>query len=270
MSRLENPQKLKLMVAYVGDLRLPAENLASRLDLPIMDSHQEHPADIDAQLILNPSDHGYRLELNLIAADYGNIFVDFGKGAIAYRRRHNNSRRQPLAKAVGIKGSKPITIIDATAGLGRDAFVLSTMGCRLRLIERSVIIGALLENGIENARSNNNNFALFKDNMQLSIGDAQHLIPTLCQTHSADVIFLDPMYPHRSKSALVKKEMRTLRCLVGDDADAGKLLAVALQHAVNRVVVKRPRTAPTLKGPAPTHHIQSKNTRYDVYMSNAG
>jgi len=80
-----------------------------------------------------------------------------------------------------------------------------------------------------------------------------------------EVVFLDPMYPHRQKSALVKKEMRLLRQLVGDDEDASDLLVTALARARRRVVVKRPRLAPTLTGPAPGFQIIAPNTRFDVY-----
>lgn len=80
------------------------------------------------------------------------------------------------------------------------------------------------------------------------------------------MICIDPMYPHRSKSALVKKEMRLIRLLVGDDSDSDQLLAAALAIAIRRVVVKRPRLAPALRGPEPNFTISGKNSRFDVYL----
>lgn len=80
------------------------------------------------------------------------------------------------------------------------------------------------------------------------------------------VVYLDPMYPHRSKSALVKKEMRILRILVGDDEDSAKLLTSALQVANKRVVVKRPAYAPPLTGLEPNLVFKTKNNRFDVYL----
>lgn len=58
-----------------------------------------------------------------------------------------------------------------------------------------------------------------------------------------DVVYLDPMYPHRQKSALVKKEMRVFQSLVGNDDDADSLLIPAMTIAKRRVVVKRPNYA---------------------------
>ncbi|MDP2105284.1 MAG: class I SAM-dependent methyltransferase, partial [Desulfobulbaceae bacterium] len=81
-----------------------------------------------------------------------------------------------------------------------------------------------------------------------------------------EVVYLDPMYPHRTKSALVKKEMRILRLLVGDDPDAPKLLAAALACARERVVVKRPIKAEPITGPTPSMAIIGKTGRFDVYL----
>ena len=87
--------------------------------------------------------------------------------------------------------------------------------------------------------------------------------------HRPEVVYLDPMYPHRSKSALVKKEMRALRALVGDDEDASLLLQAARQCALKRVVVKRPKGAPLIDDTKPSGNVQSKNTRYDIYPASS-
>jgi 16S rRNA (guanine1516-N2)-methyltransferase len=90
------------------------------------------------------------------------------------------------------------------------------------------------------------------------------------ESEHPDVVYLDPMYPHRTKSALVKKEMRLLRALVGDDEDTGELLQAALGCAIKRVVVKRPKGAPPVmptqtNSLRPSAAVESKNTRYDIY-----
>ena len=79
------------------------------------------------------------------------------------------------------------------------------------------------------------------------------------------VIYLDPMFPHRDKSALVKKEMRLFRPLTGDDDDAPALLEAALALASHRVVVKRARKAPVILGPAPGYVLEGKSSRFDIY-----
>jgi 16S rRNA (guanine1516-N2)-methyltransferase len=78
------------------------------------------------------------------------------------------------------------------------------------------------------------------------------------------------MYPPGKASVLVKKEMRALQLLLGDDRDSGALLEAALARAARRVVVKRPRRAGWLSGAQPTTCVESKTTRYDIYVTLKG
>lgn len=195
----------------------------------------------------------------------GPVYVDFTAGALAYRRRFGGGRNQPLARAVGLKSNASPSVLDVTAGLGRDAFVLACLGCRVHLVERSPIVAALLHDGIERALGDPDIGALVHERMRLSVTDAQTIMRSLSSAERPDIVYLDPMYPTRWKSALVKKEMRLLRSIVGDDDDAPALLATALICARRRVVVKRPHTAVSLTGPRPAMHIAAKNTRFDIY-----
>ncbi|HEY3487658.1 MAG TPA: class I SAM-dependent methyltransferase, partial [Gammaproteobacteria bacterium] len=104
------------------------------------------------------------------------------------------------------------------------------------------------------------------ERMQTVHMDSKQYLQALAAEKYPDVIYMDPMYPQRGKSALVKKEMRYTRALVGEDADAGELLAIALNVARRRVVVKRPKGAETLTDLKPNTTIASKNTRYDIYI----
>ena len=72
----------------------------------------------------------------------GGIFVDFVGGAMAHRRKFGGGRGEAVAKAVGIKGDYLPDVVDATAGLGRDAFVLASVGCRVRMLERNPVVAA--------------------------------------------------------------------------------------------------------------------------------
>lgn len=209
-----------------------------------------------------------QIELRQFGDEISPIVVDFVGGVQGYRRAHaqGGGVRQPLARAVGIKGAVRPRIIDVTAGLGRDAFVLAQLGCTMTLIERSPIVSALLADGLARARADINT-ALIASRMTLFAGtDAVRFLQDLSAQDFPDVIYLDPMYPHREKTALVKKEMRALRAIVGDDDDAPQVLACALKIARARVVIKRPKGAPTIEGVAPSMHIASENTRFDVYL----
>jgi len=187
--------------------------------------------------------------------------IDFTSGAVAHRRQFGGGRGQALPRAVGMKSGKTPDIVDATAGLGRDAFLLASLGAQVTLIERSPRMHALLADAL--ARAVDSEVAEIVGRMTLLFGDAKELLPTL----SPDVILIDPMHPERKKSALVKKEMRLIRQIVGVDSDASELVRVALGCARKRVVLKWPQKADPLAGvPAASHQITGKSTRYDVFM----
>ncbi len=168
-----------------------------------------------------------------------------------------------IAKAVGIQPGVRPTVVDATAGLGRDAFVLATLGCNVTMIERQPLIAVLLEDGFARAREDAV-IALIVARMSLRVGDAIRILRTW-NDEAPQVIYLDPMFPHRDKSALVKKEMRLFRPLVGDDQDADELLEAALALASHRVVVKRPRKAPAIAGGKVSFSLEGNAGRFDVY-----
>jgi len=179
--------------------------------------------------------------------------------------RFGGGRGQALHRAAGFANGHTPSVVDATAGLGRDAFLLASMGARVTLIERSSAVHALLVDALERARAAGPEFAEIVDRMTLLHGDAKALLPGL--TAEAEVVLVDPMHPPRKNSALVKKEMRVLRQLVGADPDALELMQVALACAQKRVVLKWPLRADPLSGlRKPSHQIIGKTTRYDVFM----
>ena len=193
----------------------------------------------------------------------GDVFVDFVAGAMAHRRKFGGGRGEAIAKAVGIKGAELPSVIDATAGLGRDAFVLASIGCQVRLVERHPVVYLLLQDGLNRAYQDAEIGEMMQQNMQLL--DIHHITELNPQTESADVVYLDPMYPHKQKSALVKKEMRVFQHLVGADLDADELLTPALQLARKRVVVKRPDYAEFLAQKAP--HVSTMLKESVIVMS---
>ncbi|WP_438943540.1 class I SAM-dependent methyltransferase [Pseudomonas zhanjiangensis] len=197
----------------------------------------------------------------------GPVRVDFVEGAMAHRRQFGGGSGQMIAKAVGVQAGVRPRVLDATAGLGRDAFVLASLGCPVTLIERQPLVAALLEDGLARALVDPE-VAPIAARMQLLGGNAIELMAGW-QEEPPQVIYLDPMFPHRDKSALVKKEMRLFRPFVGDDLDAPALLAAALALASHRVVVKRPRKAPAIEGAKPGYVLEGKSSRYDIYPKKA-
>ncbi|MFQ2167106.1 class I SAM-dependent methyltransferase [Aeromonas hydrophila] len=206
-----------------------------------------------------------RLELRkLDEPKLGAVYVDFVEGAVAHRRKFGGGRGQSIAKAVGLKAGAMPNVVDATAGLGRDAFVLASLGCKVTMIERSPVVAALLQDGLARAAQDPEIGPWVCERMQLLHGPAVETLLGL--TERPDVIYLDPMFPHKQKSALVKKEMRVFQSLVGPDLDADALLPAALAMADKRVVVKRPDYAGWLNEHKPSMAIETKSNRFDVYV----
>jgi 16S rRNA (guanine1516-N2)-methyltransferase len=227
---------------------------ASRLGLPMQ-------AD-EAEFVLQLGENGLQLQL-LGPQAPGPVRVDFVEGGAAHRRQFGGGSGQMIAKAVGVQPGIRPRVLDATAGLGRDAFVLATLGCDMLLFERQPLIAALLEDGLLRGREDPEVRPIV-ERMYLRQGNAIELMRAW-QGEPPQVIYLDPMFPHREKSALVKKEMRLFRPFVGDDLDAGTLLEQALALASHRVVVKRPRKAPAIEGAKPGYGLEGKSSRYDIY-----
>lgn len=193
------------------------------------------------------------------------LTIDFVGGAVGHRHRFGGGRGQDLPRACGfVRGFTP-SIVDATAGLGRDAFLLASLGAQVTLIERSPHVHARLAAGLEAAKVDPA-AAEVVARMTLLQGDARELLPTL----SPDVVTIDPMHPERTSTALVKKDMRLLRDLVGTDTDQLELMHAALACARKRAVLKWPRKAPPMPGlRPPSHQIVGKTLRYDVFMTQA-
>ena len=208
-----------------------------------------------------------RLELHLPDTEkLRPIYADFASPSFKYRIASGGGRKQPLARAIGLKHNLMPLVFDATAGLGRDGFIIASLGCQVIMCEQSSVIHALLEDGLRRA-IHDHELTAIAQRISLHYGASQEVLPKICQAHRPDVIYLDPMFPHRRKSALVKKEMRALRSVVGDDINSKDLLKMALKESRQRVVCKRPAQAPSLPGPLPNFSITTKKHRFDVYIT---
>lgn len=197
------------------------------------------------------------------------INVDFTGGATAHRHKFGGGKNQAIAKAAGLnKGATP-TVLDATAGMGKDAFVLASLGCHVTLVERQPPVYMMLVDGFRRAIADGT-IDWFEQRMQL-INKTSHdaLQDSISLNQPFDVVYLDPMFPHREKSAAVKKDMALFQSFVGDDADADQLLPLAYQLAQKRVVVKRPDYAPFLNEQTPNSQIKTKKNRFDLYIKAA-
>lgn len=189
------------------------------------------------------------------------LHIDFSG---AHYRHRGGTEYLPKA----FKGMAGGSIIDATAGWGRDAWLLAYRGFRLTLCERNPYLYILLKQAVEQARELPLTAAVAA-RIEIVHHDSRDFLTA--SGAQADAIYLDPMYPQRQKSAKVKKDMQILHALLGADAgeqsDNAQLLDSALNSGCPRIVVKRPHSAEHLGGIAPHHSIEAPNTRFDIYLS---
>lgn len=191
------------------------------------------------------------------------VRVDFAAGANDHRRRFGGGKGQDIARAVGIRSYCP-SVLDATAGLGRDSFVLASLGCQVLACERHPVVAALLEDGLRRGACVAE-VAEIIGRIRFHYGNARELL--LSGREYPDVIYLDPMFDHdpRQKAA-VKKDMQAFRDVVGQDEDSDALFLTALDHVRCRVAVKRARNAEPLAGLSPVLSLKGKANRFDVYV----
>lgn len=195
-------------------------------------------------------------KLQFHSAELGTMCFDFEDGLKYHQRQHYALSKEPLARALGIKGETKPFVWDATCGTGKDSLLIHHFGAKLKSFERNPAVYLLLQD----ARRR------YPVSFEIVFGDAsvqnsQNLV------ERPDVIFYDPMYPDKKgskKSALPRKEMRIFKEMVGDDPDSEQFLEWALKTAKDRVVVKRSLSAAPVKA-KPDASYEGKSTRYDMY-----
>lgn len=195
------------------------------------------------------------------------LYVDFGSDEMNHRRKKTSLKKEFLARALGLKqrlknNTHPI-IVDATAGLGRDSFILASLGFEVHLLEREKLVHALLADGIARGLKNPE-IADIIQRMHLVESDA---VEWLKKSKKPDLIYLDPMFPERRKTALVKKNMQYFQDIIGKEENTEILFQTALTCAKQRVVIKRPRLSESLSGPAPNFSLAGSSSRFDIYLT---
>lgn len=179
------------------------------------------------------------------------------------RLRPDRLGRELLVKAVRVRGVEGIRVFDATAGLGEDSLLLAAAGFSVTMCEGDPVIAALLADGLRRA-ADDPELSGIVERMSLVEGDSIEILPSL--TEAPDVVYLDPMFPARTKSAAVKKKFQLLHRLESPCADEASLMDAALAARPRKIVVKRPIKAPVLAGVRPSHSISGKAVRYDVIV----
>lgn len=180
-------------------------------------------------------------------------------------RLNTINKKQAFAKSLGLhKQFKNPYVIDATAGLGRDALSMIKLGCVVKMLEHSALVSKLLDNALYLAQQNTKNYFINFKNLSLTHIDSCSYLRSLKDTEKPDIIYLDPMFPERTKSAKVKKDMVMLQKIASSGC-SHTLFTLAQEKAKHRIIVKRPSNAPHLIGQKPDIIYKGKSIRYDVY-----
>lgn len=219
-----------------------SEKMAQELNLPVFNEVQEdYCLVIDEHFVIK-------------AKNKPEIKIDFTNKKNRFLLENFRNQSFPLVKACGAGDGK--VAIDATAGFGKDAFLLSCFGYYVHLIEKSKILYLLLENALENGKKDNLFYPIL-NRMELHFGDSIDLIPKI---QNVDLIYLDPMFGIKTKG-LPGKEMQFLQ-KEAFNSDNLTLLQVAKNHS-KKVVVKRSRKDSPLG--TPKFQKIGKSNRFDVY-----
>ncbi|WP_245675812.1 class I SAM-dependent methyltransferase [Halofilum ochraceum] len=248
-----------MIVCAAGGRRTEADALAQGLGVPLVGELPDEPG----SLALVLTDERLQVQLTGPGAP-GPVYAEFVTGATARRGREAARADEGLLRAAGARHGQTPDVIDATGGLGRDAWLLAALGCRVTLVERHPAVAALLADGLKRARDDET-AAEIAARIELIEAEAVAVLGE----RTADTVIVDPMHPPRRKSAAVRKEMQVFRALVGADGDSDRLLPAAIAAARRRVAVKRPRGARPLPGPAPSGSIDGRSTRFDIYAGGA-
>lgn len=261
-----NPQLAVTAAAEVDAGR--AQALSRQLGLPLLPAGSDPARVSDYHCVVWVAASGLSLRQCGPGAP-GPVAVEFGSNAMRYRRRGGQS--ELLGRAIGVGGKPGLSVVDATAGLGRDAFVLADLGCRVLLCEREPVVATLLSDALERCAEDADPWLReVVSRMRLFSGDVRLCPPD--HRRAVEVYYLDPMFPPRNKSAAVKKEMVLMRRLFerpDQQADEARLLEWSLAQDCARVVVKRPARAPCLAERKPSFQLRGKAVRFDVYVRRA-
>lgn len=180
------------------------------------------------------------------------------------RIRTANLRNELLVRAAKIRGAAgELRAVDATAGFGEDSLLLAAAGFSVRLYEYNPVTAILLEDALQRA-AQVPELSDIVSRMGLLKEDSVEAMPRL--PFAPDVILLDPMFPARQKSGLIRKKLQLIQKLEKPCADEETLMKAALAARPKKIVIKRPAKGPYLAGIRPGYSIEGKVIRYDCIV----
>ncbi|WP_343128592.1 class I SAM-dependent methyltransferase [Buchnera aphidicola (Kurisakia onigurumii)] len=194
----------------------------------------------------------------------GNFYIDFTNKKISYRI--NNRKKESLIQAIKIKNNPYPNVLDMTAGLGRDSFILAASGCHVLMLERNPIIFILLNNALHRAYKNPKIGKWVKSRIKFFF-ESSFNISNISFTFKPEVIYIDPMYCIKKRKSNPKKDMQFLNKIIKNtDQDSNKLIFIARNINCRKIVVKRPLNGSYIGNIKTKNSIFSKKHRFDIYQ----
>lgn len=191
------------------------------------------------------------------------------------RLKKNNLLGEMVVKAAKIKDKDMPYLIDATAGMGEDSLLLAAAGFKVKLFEYNPVIAALLYDTVERSKDIPE-LADAVSRMEVVNGDSIEYLSSLGDISVSsdrkagidipDVVLLDPMFPERQKSGLIKKKFQLLQKLEQPCSNEKELLDAAIVAHPHKIVIKRPAKGPYLDGRKPSYSMDGKAIRYDCIV----
>lgn len=229
-----------------------ASAIAEKLNIEMKNTPDGH------NLFLHLSEDGLSLEDGTLS-----MMGDFT--SMLPRLKQGRLQSEMLVKAAKLKNlDHTPTAIDATAGMGEDSLLLAAAGFQVKLFELDPVIAALLADSIERARLIPE-LSDIVNRMTLMDGDSINAMNSLSE--SVDLIYLDPMFPARNKSGLIKKKFQLLQQLEQPCSNEHDLLSAAISAKPKKIVIKRPAKGPFLDGVKPDFSYPGKAIRYDCLIN---
>ncbi len=249
----KDPDRIKVYLEKGGE-RGSAEKLARTLGIALTEDPEEAKA-ADVLLRYAKSGLSFESEGQVLKGDFENLRHRLEKGRVDH---------ELLVKAAKFKGEKgPLSAIDATAGLGEDSLLLAYAGFNVTLIERDPIIAALLKDTVRRG-TRVPGISEAAKRMTVIEDDSINVLSKLLD--APDLILLDPMFPAKKNSGLVKKKFQMIYLLERQSRDENELFNAALSAHPRKIVIKRPAGGPCLGDMKPVYSLSGKTIRYDCIV----
>lgn len=247
-------------------------NLSEKLIVVVNEKYKEESKalaekiGVDTDLVVSEDKLSLQYtEEGLVLTD-GQLSIRGDLSNMIKRVKQSNLERELLVRVSKIKNqSGGLIAVDATAGMGEDSILLAAAGFYVHLYEYDPVIAALLEDALKRAAFIPE-LSHIVAHMELHQEDSIEALNNM--PIKPDVVLLDPMFPTRQKSALVKKKFQLLQRLEQPCSDENELLEAAKKVHPKKIVIKRPAKGPFLAGMKPSHSLEGKAIRYDCIVLN--